>query len=68
MVPKTGLEPARREAHDPESCVSTNSTTWALDGDESGVSTRLLFVQPPTQVALTLVDEQIGPLRGAREL
>jgi hypothetical protein len=25
-------------------------------------------VQPPTQVALTLVDEQIGPLRGAREL
>lgn len=30
MVPKAGLEPAHREAQASETCVSTNSTTWAL--------------------------------------
>ena len=29
-VPRTGLEPARRETHAPETCASTNSATWAL--------------------------------------
>ena len=29
-MPKTGLEPARREAHAPETCASTNSATWAF--------------------------------------
>ena len=28
-VPRTGLEPARRETHAPETCASTNSATWA---------------------------------------
>jgi hypothetical protein len=30
MVPRTGLEPARLTAHAPQTCVSTNSTTWAF--------------------------------------
>ena len=29
-VPRTGLEPARRETHAPETCASTNSATWAF--------------------------------------
>ena len=29
IVPRTGLEPARRETHAPETCASTNSATWA---------------------------------------
>ena len=29
VVPRTGLEPARRETHAPETCASTNSATWA---------------------------------------
>jgi hypothetical protein len=29
MVPKGGLEPPHLAAHEPESCVSTNFTTWA---------------------------------------
>ena len=29
LVPRTGLEPARRETHAPETCASTNSATWA---------------------------------------
>ena len=28
-VPRTGLEPARRKTHAPETCASTNSATWA---------------------------------------
>ena len=28
-MPRTGLEPARRETHAPETCASTNSATWA---------------------------------------
>ena len=32
MVPRTGLEPARRETHAPETCASTNSATWASEG------------------------------------
>ena len=31
-VPRTGLEPARRETHAPETCASTNSATWASEG------------------------------------
>ena len=30
MVLGTGLEPARLTAHAPQTCVSTNSTTWAI--------------------------------------
>ena len=29
LVPRGGLEPPHLSAHEPESCVSTNSTTWA---------------------------------------
>ena len=29
LVPRGGLEPPHLLAHEPESCVSTNSTTWA---------------------------------------
>ena len=31
-MPRTGLEPARRETHAPETCASTNSATWASEG------------------------------------
>lgn len=30
MVPKGGVEPPCLAAHEPESCVSANFTTWAL--------------------------------------
>lgn len=30
MVPKAGVEPARRKAQPPQDCVSANSTTSAL--------------------------------------
>ena len=30
-MPRTGLEPARRETHAPETCASTNSATWAVE-------------------------------------
>ena len=32
-VPRTGLEPARRETHAPETCASTNSATWAYEAE-----------------------------------
>ncbi|ACI91595.1 hypothetical protein OCAR_4449 [Afipia carboxidovorans OM5] len=32
MVPRKGLEPSRLAAQVPETCVSTNSTTWAWGG------------------------------------
>ena len=34
-VPRTGLEPARRETHAPETCASTNSATWACRENSS---------------------------------
>jgi hypothetical protein len=36
MVPKAGLEPAHREAQASETCVSTNSTTWAKKKERKG--------------------------------
>ena len=35
VVPRTGLEPARRETHAPETCASTNSATWACRENSS---------------------------------
>lgn len=32
MVPKRGLEPPHLAAQPPQGCVSTNFTTWALQG------------------------------------
>lgn len=29
-MPKEGVEPSHLSAHEPESCVSANFTTWAI--------------------------------------
>ena len=36
-MPRTGLEPARRETHAPETCASTNSATWAYTFQNIGL-------------------------------
>src|SRR5204863_1896810 len=37
MVLGTGLEPARLAAHAPQTCVSTSSTTRAVEKEERGI-------------------------------
>src|SRR6185312_9200744 len=46
MVPRTGLEPARLTAHAPQTCVSTNSTTWANKWGRANKTDAPGLVQP----------------------
>ena len=43
VVPEGGLEPPHLSAHEPESCVSTNSTTRASSENEGETKTQLTY-------------------------
>ena len=68
MVPKTGLEPARCYAHDPESCVSTNSTTWAHPNGLLSTSTTVAGLQPPGLGFGLLFEEKEGAVTGTGKI
>ena len=48
FMPRGGLEPPHLAAHEPESCVSTNSTTWAWEGKINFGLGRIKFRIRPT--------------------
>ncbi len=54
FVTMTGLEPAHREIHASETCVSTNSTTWPND----------TLVYPATGIAVVPLCQQSVRRRG----
>ncbi len=45
-VPKTGIEPARRETLAPETSASTNSATWATFSPQSSLRFRSIPFSP----------------------